>query len=100
MMELFRFEGERQRHSIPEEIGTRYIIFGTLLLEDSTGAIERSCQLDSFWINQTILSRWLQGEGRRPVTWATLIGVLRDINRNTLAEDIEGKLIGQSLHVA
>ncbi len=96
MMELLRFEGERQQHSIPEEIGTQYGDFGRLLLEDHAGsmvqAIERLCVNDSFWIVQEILKWWLQGNGRKPVTWATLIGVLRDIGMKSLAEDIEGKV--------
>ncbi len=96
MMELVRFEGEKQRHYILEEIGTRYGDIGGLLLEDSNGAvvqaIERQCQLDPLWVNREILCRWLEGQGRKPVTWATLIGVLRDIGMNSLAEDIEDKL--------
>ncbi len=93
MPELVRLKGERQLHNIFEEIGTRYGDFGTLLLEDSTGALiqdlERWCGNDSIRINQEILSGWLQGEGKKPVTWATLIGVLRDINMDPLADDIE-----------
>ncbi len=95
MPELVRFKGERQLHNIFKEIGTRYSDFGTLLLEDNTGAViqglERQCGIDSFRINREILSGWIQGEGRKPVTWATLIGVLRDIGMNTLADDIEDK---------
>ncbi len=94
-MKLVRFEGEMTRHYIPELIGGQYFLFSSLLLNDSTGAvveaIERSCQQDSFWINREVLRRWLQGKGRKPVTWATLIGVLRE-DWNILAEDIEGKV--------
>ncbi len=83
MMELVMFEGERQRHNIPKEIRSLYGDFGTLLLEDRTGAvvqaIETQCLNDSLRINREILSRWLQGKGRKPVTWVTLIRVLRDI---------------------
>ncbi len=95
MPELVRLKGERQLHNIFKEIGTRYSDFGTLLLEDNTGAViqglETRCGNDSVRINREILSGWLQGEGKKPVTWATLIGVLRDINMDTLAEDIEDK---------
>lgn len=33
--------------------------------------------------------RWLNGEGRQPVTWRTLIEVLQDADRKTLAADLK-----------
>ena len=33
--------------------------------------------------------RWLQGQGKGPVTWSTLIGVLRDIGLTELAQMIQ-----------
>ena len=40
----------------------------------------------------TILQRWLDGEGRQPVTWETLIGCLEDIGHCTLASDLRKEL--------
>ena len=38
--------------------------------------------------NTEILQAWLTGRGRQPVTWATLVEVLRDIELSSLAGDI------------
>ena len=40
-------------------------------------------------INTEILQEWLTGRGKKPVTWTTLVEVLRDIELSTLAGDIE-----------
>ena len=43
---------------------------------------------DAQRINIEILQEWLIGRGKLPVTWATLVEVLRDIELSTLAGDI------------
>ena len=40
-------------------------------------------------INTEILQEWLTGRGKQPVTWATLVDVLRDTELSALARDIE-----------
>ena len=40
-------------------------------------------------VNIAILQEWLIGRGKKPVTWTTLVEVLRDIELSTLAGDIE-----------
>lgn len=86
----------KERDHISVEVGDKYREFGTFLLEDRDGAkvqaIQNRCHLDPLRINCEIMISWLQGEGRQPVTWATLIQVLRDIDMNALAEDIEERL--------
>jgi len=37
-------------------------------------------------------STWLQGKGRLPVTWRTLVKCLQDTGLNVLADDIKGAL--------
>ena len=44
---------------------------------------------DAEQINTEILQEWLTGRGKQPVTWATLIEVLRDIKLSALASEIE-----------
>ena len=44
---------------------------------------------DAERINKEILERWLVGTGKKPVTWTTLVEVLRDIELSILADDIE-----------
>ena len=66
--------------------------FGALLLDDSTGAkvknLEHQQQRNAEQINQEILQKWLTGSGKNPVTWETLVEVIRDIELSTLADDI------------
>ena len=77
---------------IVKEIGTKYEQFGILLLQDRTGAsvknIAHRCSNDPERINTEILQQWLAGMGKLPVTWATLVEVLRDIGLSTLADGI------------
>ncbi len=89
MMKLLNFEG---KYDIRQEVGSKYRECCTFLLNDRDGAklqaIEGQYHCNALWINHEIFSRWLQGEGGNPVTWATLVGVLRDITMNPLADDI------------
>ena len=101
MMELFRCAGQKEIHNIPEEIGTDYGRFGTHLLNDKSGtkinAIEWRYQRHAEEINREILRQWLDGKGRKPVKWATLITVLKETSKLTLAEDIEYGLMGREM---
>ena len=67
--------------------------FGTFLLDDSTGArvrnLEHLHQRHAEHVNTAILQEWLTGSGKQPVTWATLVEVLRDIELTALAGEIE-----------
>ena len=79
---------------IIEKIGAKYNKFGVLLLEDETGskvkAIESHYKEDPERINQEIFGQWLQGEGKQPVTWKTLIEVLYDSRLSEIAKEVEG----------
>ena len=44
---------------------------------------------DAVEINMEIIQEWLTGRGKQPVTWATLVEVLHDIELSTLADEIE-----------
>jgi hypothetical protein len=71
---------------------TNYFEFGILLLEDDVGRqvstiVKESEDIKS--INRRILQSWLQGKGRQPVTWNTLIQVLNDSDMPQLAKHIE-----------
>lgn len=79
--------------NVPEEIGTKYFEFGIFLLNDSNGSRVKNMAHkylnDAGRINVDILWEWVCGSGKRPVTWATLVQVLRDIELSTLADEIE-----------
>ena len=72
---------------------SNYWDFGVLLLEDDTGdrvtAIEKEQGKSTVDINRQILRLWVQGKGRQPVTWNTLVTVLQDIGLVTLAKEID-----------
>ena len=93
MMELTRFPGKSRRINIVEEIGNKYDIVGTALLNDCAGTIvpgiETECLKNPRRINMEILRRWIQGEGMEDRSWQGLIDVLRDSGLCALAEDIE-----------
>ena len=78
------------------EIGSSYRSFGTNILEDASGsvvkALQHQFQGDSSSTNWEILRLWLNGKGRIPVTWETLVKVLREIKMNELARKIESYL--------
>ena len=82
--------------NITKEIGADYNMFGVLLLNDKCGAtisaLERQHQNRATSINLEILQQWIRGSGRKPVTWETLVKVLRQIELNILADKIESSL--------
>ena len=92
MMELITFRGRERRINIPQEISTKCHQFAVLLLEDSTGAKIRSMEQKHSnspeEINVNILEQWIEGKGRKPVTWRTLVEVLHDVQLISLADDI------------
>ena len=66
-----------------EQVGVYYLRFGIFLLKDSNGAIVEALEMEhrgsAEQINMAIFQRWLQGRGLKPVTWSTLITVLKNI---------------------
>ena len=81
---------------IAVEIGAGYHKFGTLLLKDKKGIKVQNIKVvehgDPVGISVEILKQWLQGKGRKPVTWQTLVKCLRDIDMNVLADNIKSSL--------
>ena len=43
-------------------------------------------------INMAILKKWLRGEGKQPVTWGTLVQVLKDSDLKSVAKEIEAAI--------
>ena len=82
--------------NVAEQIGTHYSKLGPVLLNDSMGAVTSAIVREHHYnaeeINQAILTRWLQGQGKQPMTWSTLIDVLNDIGLSELTEIIQEDL--------
>lgn len=93
MIECVRFRGRTKRINIPQEIGLKYDDFGVFLLNDKTRArissIAHKYKNDAEQINAEVLQQWITGNGKHPVTWKTLTGVLFDIELSVLAQEIE-----------
>lgn len=78
---------------VAARIGSLYRMIGTILLNDHNGN-----EVENIWndnvqkvveTNANILMKWLEGGGKQPVTWRTLIQVLEDNGKKTLAQDIK-----------
>ena len=77
--------------NVPQQIGTNYKEFGTLLLNDGTGNLVNNISAECQQIPEKIikiLEEWIAGRGK-PCTWETLIEVLRECELNTLADRIK-----------
>ena len=51
-------------------------------------AIMKECRGDVYEINRRVLSRWIRGEGKKPVSWATLTTELDKCRLKELAKTI------------
>ena len=95
---LLEFPSNAGSVDIMEHVGTNYEMLGTLLLNDDTGAktaaMIEECRGNAPRINYKVLQKWIQGGGRQPVTWGTLVEVLRStcIDLSELANTIESAL--------
>ena len=66
-----------------------------LLLNDTNGTVTQAIMgqhPEAINVNFEILQRWIQGKGKLPVEWATLIEVLRDIKLSELAHEMDEAL--------
>ena len=87
---------------MPAEIGTKYKTFGILLLDDRSGervsAIAEKCMNDAEKTTANILTVWIAGKGKHPVTWKTLTEVLHDSELSVLAGEIEAVKLQNNAH--
>jgi hypothetical protein len=87
--QLLHLSVGEEKVNIIEQIGTRYYDFGIQILQDDTGAIMdtivEECRGDVSAINRKILSRWIRGEGKQPVSWAALATELFECGLKELA---------------
>ena len=93
---LMLFPNDADVVDVIARIGPKYQEFGTFLLNDEDGSIVDSIEMkfreEPYRINREILKRWLQGHGKGPVTYATLVRVLKRIELGVLAQTIETAL--------
>ena len=74
-------------------IGVDSYKLGLVLLEDDYGnktdAIAAAHRHDPEMIAIKVFQKWINGDGKTPVTWTTLIQVLKDLKMNRLAETLQ-----------
>ena len=96
LSQLICFKTRADRINVLEEIGSNYREFGALLLEDKAGTVTEAIvtkhKCDAKAINWEILRNWLEGKGKKPVEWSTLVKVLKDIRLSELANEMEQTL--------
>ena len=80
------------RLNIPEDVGDSFRKFGTVLLNDESGAlmdaIENDCNGRAHRITLKVLQEWMLGKGER-ITWTVLVKTLNDCKLTTLASKIQ-----------
>ena len=54
--------------------------------------IEKDCHFQSLTSSQRMIMEWLNGKGRQPTTWATVIKALKECELSEVARDIEAIL--------
>ena len=83
---------------ILEKIGGDYDIFGIKLLSDGEGnimaEIKNDCGGKAMAIKREIITRWIRGTGKKPISWETMAGVLGDMGLTVLAHDIHQETQG------
>ena len=96
LLDLKKFPGKHGRFDVMERIGVNYPELGMFLLQDhdlsKVSSLELTWQRASLPICRDIMRDWLQGKGKLPVTYATLLHCLRDADLHSLAKDIEDVL--------
>ena len=96
MARLVAFPGEHGRINVVEQIGGHFRAFGILLLNDDGETVVDSIVSDHLHnfeqFNLAILKTWLEGNGRKPTVWRTLVQCLYDARLERLAENIEKRL--------
>ena len=101
MAELLHFHAGDCHINIPREVGTKYHNLGAQLILESFGyirSLERELDKNAERINCQIFQEWLDGKGRKPTSWGTLVRVLSDIEMGQLAIKIEASLETHTLN--
>jgi hypothetical protein len=89
--------GDERSLDIAERIADSYEKVGIELLQDSNGVKVTNIYKDNHHkivdTSNNILRVWLEGNGKTPVTWRTLIQVLKKHGKVELAKDITTALL-------
>ena len=86
-------DGAKKNLNIIQRTSTHYENLAMHLLDDDNceivDCLKEQCRGNPVEIVTAVYKKWIQGTGRKPVTWQTLVDVLKEIELNSLAEEIE-----------
>ena len=86
-------DGVKKSVSITQKTSTCYTKLAMYLLDDDNRDIvdgfKEKYHGDPEEIVTAVYKKWINGTGRKPVTWQTLVDVLREIELSSLAAEIE-----------
>ena len=89
-------DGRDEHLNIVQRTATHYTELALHLLDDVnlniTESLEMQFQRDPERIARDVYKKWISGTGKKPISWRTLIGVLRDIELISLADEIKTAL--------
>ena len=94
MIQLLHFKPKTGASvNIAESIGTYYKIFGVCLLDNHNQVSnhEHGCYMKPVCTVVETLGDWLNGKGKTPVTWSTLVKCVEVSGLSALAGDITGQ---------
>ena len=89
-------DGRDEYLNIVQRTASHYAKLAMHLLDDVNCVITESLEMQFHHnperIATAVYMNWISGTGRKPISWQTLVCVLRDIQLNSLAEEIEAAL--------
>ncbi|KAL5475155.1 hypothetical protein EMCRGX_G027220 [Ephydatia muelleri] len=87
---------EDEHLNIVQRTAIHYAKLAMHLMDDVnlviTASLEMQFRHNPEIIAKEVYKKWISGTGRKPISWQTLVCVLRDIQLNSLAEEIEAAL--------
>ena len=79
--------------NIIKKIAKKVDDLGIFLLDyETTISLKTQFNNDLERTTKEVLYQWIQGHGKKPVTWSTFIQVLRKMDFSVVADDIEDSL--------
>ena len=84
-------EGNGRTVRVIKEVATTWEEVGLSLHFEASdiSRIERDNHQQSVQASRVVFSEWLEGRGRQPTTWGTLIKALKEAGLQTVANDLE-----------
>ena len=91
-----KFPSEGRNINIITRCSSNYYQLGIFLLNDENGDMVKSLEVEHHFnaerIITAIIRTWIRGSGKKPISWNSLIAVLKDVGLCNLADVIQNAL--------